>query len=111
MSYSLKNRVSSPGAPAADAPEAKVGAEKLTSAVGTPTTSRPAASGSPVNCANVPGASVTGWSWSSAEVSVYDVGAPADGVTNEAVPSAAFEASLTRASEPERNSFCTSPTG
>src|SRR4051812_1204489 len=111
MSYSLKNSVSSPGAPVPDAVAANVGAVTVTSAVGTPATSRSAASGSPANWANVPGASVTGWSWSSAEVSVYDVGAPAAGVANEALPAATFDGSPTSASLPDRYSFCSPPTG
>ena len=44
--------------------------EIVTSALGTPITSRFRASGAPTNCANVPGPSCTGRDWSSAEVSV-----------------------------------------
>src|SRR3954447_13751532 len=111
MSYSLKKSVRRPGAPAVEAPAANVGAVTVTSAVGTPATSRSAASGSPANCANVPGASVTGWSSPSAEVSVYEVGPPAAGVVNEALPALTFDGSPTSASPPDRYSFCALPTG
>src|SRR3954465_14904907 len=88
-----------------------VGADTVTSAVGTPTTSRSAGSGDPANWANVPGASVTGCDWSSAEVPVYDRGAPAGGVVNDALPPATAPALSTSASEPDRNSFCSLAAG
>src|SRR3954469_25998242 len=109
MSYSLKKSVSRPGAPVVDALAANVGAVTVTSAVGTPATSRSAASGWPAASAH--GASVTGWSWSSAEVSVYEVGAPAAGVVNEALPAVTLDGSPTSESPPDRYSFCASPTG
>jgi hypothetical protein len=42
---------------------------------------------------------------------VYEVGAPAAGVVNEELPAVTFEASPTSASEPDRYSFCSLPTG
>ena len=101
-SYSLKNSTSSAGAPPATDAAWNVGADRFTSAVGTPITSRPLDSGADVNSAKVPGASVTGVSWSIAEVSVKLVGPPAVGVLNDAVPAATLLRAPTSASDPDR---------
>src|SRR3954451_22075981 len=111
MSQSSTKSGRSAGAPPPEAAAANVGAEKFTVAVGTPIASRSAVSGEPLNCANVPGLSVTRRCWASAEVSVYEAGTPAEGVEKEALPACTDAESATRESDPDRKSRCVLPNG